>query len=369
MPLIRSALFAAVLCTPLSAQEWPRFRGPNGSGVSEAAVPTSWTEKDIAWRAALPGTGNSSPVAWGDRLFVTAGDDRAGTRYLLCFDVATGKELWRKESTSDSYKLHKRNAIATSTPVADEKAVYVSWATPEQYTVAAFDHGGKQLWQQDLGPYKSQHGFGVSPIRVGDLLIVPNDQDGGGSVVGLNAKDGKVAWTIPRKPQNATYSTPCVFQQGDGPPLVILTNWQHGVTAVDPKAGKVAWEISVFNTKTNERSIASPVVAGDLIIATCGFVTGQKHHVALRVGKDGRPAEAWRVERQVAYMPTPVVKGDRVYLMSEQGWATCVELQTGKEVWQERVGGNFSAAPVIAGEHLYCVANDGAVQVLKLVEK
>ena len=124
----------------------------------------------------------------------------------------------------------------------------------------------------------------------------------------------------------------------------------------------------VFNQATQECAIASPVAAGDFILATCGFVTGVKHFVALRVGKDGKPVEAWRLERQVSYLPTPVVKGNRIYFMSEQGWATCLDLQTGKEIWQERVGGAFSASPVIAGDYLYCIADNGIVHVLKAAD-
>jgi len=358
-----------ILTTPAVGQEWARFRGPNGDGIGKASLPTTWTEKDQAWKVATPGIGHSSPIAWGNKLFITSCDRATGQRIVLCYSLDEGKLLWKKETDGGKSPLHQRNSYATSTPVADEKNVYVSWATKDNYTVAAYDHDGKPVWQQDLGPYKSQHGMGVSPIRFDDLVIVANDQDDGGSLVALNSADGKVRWTIPRKPKNATYATPCVFQIGKRAPEIIFANWQHGVTAVDPKAGKVNWEISVFNTKTNERSIASPIVAGDLILTTCGFVTGVKHHVALRVGEDGKPVEAWRLERQVSYMPTPIIKGDRVFLTSEQGWATCLDLQKGTEIWQERIGGGFSASPVAAGDYLYCIANDGVVHVLKMGDK
>lgn len=360
-----AGLTIVLLTSTGEAQEWTRFRGPNGEGVSPTVFPTEWNDKTFAWKATVPGVGHSSPVVWGNKVFLTSGD-KSGQRLVLCYSADEGKELWRKETTAPKYKTHQRNSVATATPVVDEKHLYVTWATPQQYSATAYDHDGKTVWEQNLGPYKSQHGFGVSPIRFDDLLIVANDQDDGGSLVALDAKDGKVRWTIPRNPKNATYATPCVFADGKRPPLLLFTNWQHGVTAVDPKTGKVVWEKSVFNTKTNERSIASPVVAGNLILATCGFVTGQKHHVALRVGEDAKPVEAWRVERQVAYLPTPIIKDGRVYLISELGIATCLKLQTGEEVWSGRLDGAFSASPVAAGEHLYCVSNDGIVHVLKL---
>jgi outer membrane protein assembly factor BamB len=149
----------------------------------------------------------------------------------------------------------------------------------------------------------------------------------------------------------------------DRPPVLVFTNWQHGITAVNPVTGTVAWELSVFDTRKQERAIASPVVAGDLVLGTCGFVTAQKHLVAVRPGTDG-PREVWRLERAVSYLPTPLVKGDLVFLCSERGVATCLQAATGTVVWQERLPAEFSASPVCAGERLYCVSNDGDVYVL-----
>lgn len=364
-----SLLLAAFTFVSLAtAQEWSRFRGTNGEGVSGSSLPTTWTDKDRLWKSAVPGIGHSSPVLWGDKLFLTAGEAKTGKRIVLCYKANDGTSRWEKSFDGEVYHTHQRNSFATSTPVVDAERVYICWATPKQLTVQALRHDGTLAWQKDLGAFKSQHGFGVSPIRYGDLLILPNDQDNSGNLTALDAATGQIRWTLPRKPKNATYSTPCIYQIGDRPAEIIVTNWQHGITAVDPKTGKVNWELSCFNTTTQERAIASPILAGDLIIGTCGFVTGTKHHVAVRL-EDGKPKEIWRVERQVSYLPTPLVKDERIYLMSEQGWATCLDRKTGKEIWQERIGGGFSASPVCAGEHIYCIANDGQVHVLKAGDK
>src|SRR5581483_11932623 len=157
--------------------EWARFRGPNGTGIGTADLPASWADKDYRWKAKLPGLGNSSPVLWGERLFVTAGD-KAGARYLLCHHADDGRLLWRRDFDSPKYKMHKRNTVATATPAVDARHVYIPWATPDKYVVMAVDHAGKTSWEVELGPYKSQHGFGVSPILFEDLLILPNEQDG-----------------------------------------------------------------------------------------------------------------------------------------------------------------------------------------------
>lgn len=355
------------------AQEWTRFRGPNGSGISTAMTPpVKWTDKDYRWKAELPGVGHSSPVLWGERIFLTSADPKTGKRIVLCLSSVDGKTLWTREFETKTYPIHLRNSFATATPAVDRERLYTTWATPEQYTAIALDHDGKMVWQAELGPYMSQHGVGVSPILFEDLLIVPNDQDNGGSLVALDTQTGKVRWKIPRHPKNATYSTPCIYQGKNREPELIFTNWQHGITAIDPKTGKTNWELSIFDTKKQERAVASPVIAGDLILSTCGFVTAQKHFVAVRPGDPAKgtpPVEVWRLEKAVAYLPTPLVKGEHVFLCSELGIASCLEAATGKVLWQERLGGVFSASPICVGDRIYCVSNDGEVVVLAASDK
>jgi len=367
----RLGAFAVVLALTASgsAQEWIRFRGPNGNGIGQGTLPVQWTDKDLNWKVALPATGNSSPVLWGERIFITAGDKSTGRRHVLCLQAADGKTLWSRQFDARAYKMHTRSSIASATPTVDKDRLYTSWATPDKYLVLALDHQGQTVWEADLGPYKSQHGFGPSLILHEDLLIAPNDQDGGGSLIALDAATGKVRWQLPRQPKNATYSTPCVFLN-HGRAELIFTNWQHGITAVDPQTGKIAWELSVFDTKQQERAVASPVVAGDLILGTCGFVTAQKHLVAVRPASGTQPAqEVWRLEKAVSYLPSPLVKGDRVFLCSEQGITTWLERATGKEIWQQRVPGSYSGSPVLAGDHIYCVSNEGDVLVLAAADK
>lgn len=371
----RAALVCVIcLAASLPAQEWSRFRGPNGAGIADGkAIPSQWTDKDYLWKIAIPGVGHSSPIAWGNRLFVVTGMPKTGERVVQCLDSATGKTLWTRNFEGGSYRIHQRNTYASATPAADAERVYISFATPTKFEVVALAHeDGKTIWQADLGPFRAQHGFANSPIVFDDLVILDGDQDKGGWLFALQAKDGTVRWKIPRQSGNATYSTPCVYQPADGAAQVIFTNWQHGITAVDPKTGKVSWETSVFEPAKNERAIASPVVAGDLILGTCGFVTAQKHFVAVQPPagvKDAKPKEVWRVEENVSYIPTPLVKGDRIYLCSERGVASCLELATGKVIWQERIDGEFSASPICVGDRLFCISHFGEVYVLAAADR
>jgi outer membrane protein assembly factor BamB len=194
-----------------TAQEWPRFRGPNGAGVSDAALPVRWTGKDVNWKVKLPGPGHSSPVVWGDRVFVTCAEEDSGKRLLVCLRAGDGERLWSRSFDGTRHGKHPDNSFASSTPAVDARRVYVCWGGPKDFLVVALDHDGKEAWRTDLGTFRAGHGFGPSPVVHEGLLVVPNDQDGTSSLVGLECDTGKVRWRVPRK-SKATYTTPCVYQ-------------------------------------------------------------------------------------------------------------------------------------------------------------
>src|SRR5262245_53209647 len=162
----RVAVFAVLLAwsglSGLPAQEWTRFRGPNGSGISQAkSIPTEWKESDFLWHVDLPGTGHSSPVLWGERVFATSTADEAGGIHVLCLNATDGKQVWRRDFPHRAFPRHKFNSFASATPAVDAERVYVVWNEPEHYTLVAIDHHGKNVWEKDLGPFKSQHGCGT----------------------------------------------------------------------------------------------------------------------------------------------------------------------------------------------------------------
>ncbi len=354
-------------------QEWTRFRGPNGSGISpETELPAKWTAEDYDWKVAIPGVGHSSPVIWKDRIFLTGFDEDNGQRIVVCLNSKDGSQVWKKTSEGEKHRKHRRNSFATSTPVVDAKHLYVSWGSPADYTVTAYHHDGKIVWRKDFGPFKSKHGFGPSPILVDDLLVLAGDQDKRGYLLAVNKNNGKVQWKIPRKSGNATFSTPCVFQPEGKKKEIIFTNWKRGITSVDAKTGKINWEVSCFVPNKAERAISSPVVAGDLVLGTCGFVTKQKNLVAMRpasVSKNGKPVEVWRYQKAVSYMPTPLPIGNRVFLCSERGVATCLDAKTGKVIWQKNLPNTeFYASPVCAGNNIYCTATNGEVFVFEAAD-
>jgi outer membrane protein assembly factor BamB len=361
--------FAAIACVALPlattlADEWPRFRGPNGCGLGEANVPTEWTEQDFAWRVKLPGIGHSSPVVWGQRLFLTSADEETGTRYAICLDTETGRTLWRREFGAAKARKHELNSFASSTPAVDGRHVYITWATPQECVVLALDHAGAEKWRIDLGPYKAGHGAGVSPIVHEDMVVLGNDQEGASSIVALDCATGQTRWRIPRKTKVA-YATPCVYRPAGWPPELVFTNWEHGIMGIDPQTGGTNWELQVFDQSHIETSIGSPVVAGDLLLGTCGWLGHATHTVAVRPDPgSGSAKEVYRVDRGAPLCTTPLVVNGLVLLWADEGIVTCLDAVTGKEHWRSRVGGTFYGSPVAVGERVFCASRDGKMVVL-----
>ncbi|MCS6852969.1 MAG: PQQ-binding-like beta-propeller repeat protein [Gemmataceae bacterium] len=362
LPLILTALGSVAYGTH---PEWDRFRGPNGSGIGSGPIPTRWTEQTQRWKTPLPGVGHSSPVVWGQRVFVTSGDETNGSRHLLCLEFLTGKVLWSRTFPGEAHRKHADSSYASATPTVDARHVYVAWGGPKDYLVVALDHDGREAWRVDLGPFKAGHGFGPSPILHDDLVILANDQEGESSLVALDRNTGARRWTVPRQ-SKATYTTPCVYQQPGRKPELIFTNYEHGVTSIDPKTGQVNWELSVFDRGHIETAIGSPVVAGDLVLACAGWLGVRQEVVAVRVPTDRReqPREVYRITRSAPLCTTPLVKDGLLFLWSDAGIVTCADVRTGEVIWRERVPGNYYSSPVCAGRHLINVSRSGDVVVL-----
>ncbi|MFN0197693.1 MAG: PQQ-binding-like beta-propeller repeat protein [Planctomycetaceae bacterium] len=357
----------------LSGQEWTRFRGPNGTGESEATtVPATWTEDDYNWKIELPGVGNSSPVVWGNRLFLLSADPKTALRYVLCFDADTGEKLWSREFPSTPHQLHSFSSYASSTPTVDEDHVYVAWSSPENAILMALTHAGDIVWEKPLGPWHGQHGFGTSPMLFEDLVFLANfqelhdDERGTDAVppesflLAFDRKTGDERWRLPRVKDNLSYSVPAIFYPKEGSPQLVNTSTGSGMYALDPHTGKELWSIVVFD----KRTISSPLVKGDLIFGNTGSGGGGNYLSAVR--SDGKRAEiAYKIETQAPYVPSAVARGDLLLLLSDAGIVTLVDISTGKEHWQKRIGGNYHGSPVRVADKFYCMSAEGDVVVLE----
>ncbi len=363
------ALFAVVLLSAsVQAQEWTRFRGPNGAGVSDAkTVPTKWTEKDYNWKIELPADGHGSPVIWGEKIFVVSGEEKTGNRIVTCVNAGDGKIAWSKTYPGKSYRHHGFNAVGHSTPAVDAEQVYAYLGSEEEVLVVALDHNGAEKWKKNLGTFKSKHGPGTSPMLHGDLVIVTSDQDDKSFVCALDRKTGEQKWKIDRKfaGNGASYGVPCVYQAKGDKPQIIFGSALHGMTSVDPDSGKIIWEIGDLMPL---RVVASLIVVNDLIITNCGEGCGGKKYAAVRPGSaDGtrKPEVAWSLTKGIPYVPTTVAQGDFLYTVTDGGVATCMKAADGEVVWQDRLNDKFFGSPVIVDGHVYVIGQDGNVHVFK----
>jgi outer membrane protein assembly factor BamB len=348
-----------------SAQEWTRFRGPNGTGVSAATtIPVQFTESDYNWRVELPGTGHSSPVLWGKKIFLTSAEEEKGKRYLLCLNAVDGKVLWSKPYEFARYRKHQFNTSASSTPAVDADRVYVLWATHDAFSVHALDHQGNEVWRKDLGAFPTQHGVASSPIVVDDLLIFAKEpEDSSGSLIALDKKTGAPRWKRDRSSKASPYMTPILYRPKTGPAELIFTSTAHGVTSLDPRTGDLNWEIrDIFKA----RCVAGPVVAGDLIFQAAGTGGGDREAVAVRPGSKQagtHPEVVFKVMRGISYVPCPLVHAGKIIMWGDAGIVTCLKADTGDPLWSERVGGNFFGSPVLVNGKIYAMNSKGELVV------
>jgi outer membrane protein assembly factor BamB len=304
-------------------------------------------------------------VIWEGRLFVTAGDPNSGEQIVMAFDVATGEPVWEKRFASGTYSMHADNSYATSTPTVDADHLYLLWLDGRKVMLAALSHEGDEVWRRQVGELDEKHGFGTSPILVGDIVFVVNETDDPkqSTVVGVDRKSGAMRWTVPRGTGKTSYATPLVMQAADGRELVVMSSMGSGVTAYDPATGKIEWQ--VLEQDLPDRCVSSPIVAGGNVIVSCGSGNNGMHLIALRPGENGEPPkEVYRLRQGVPNIPTPIAVGDNLFLWHDRGTVACLNAATGEQKWRNRVGGHFHSSPVLIGDRIFGVAKTGEVVVI-----
>ena len=355
-----------LLCEAAGGQEWTRFRGPDGTGIGKGeSIPVSFTQANYLWKIKLLGPGHSSPVLWGDRIFLTCTHDARKQREIVCIDAKSGKTLWSTKMAFTPYRHNRQNSFAASTPAVDAERVYVNWISGGTFAALALDHAGNTLWRREMGEFKARHGAGASPIALGGLMIVGNDNAQTSFLAALNGKTGETLWQINRSSKMTSYITPAVYRPEDGDPEVVFVSEANGMTAVDPVSGQVKWESEKLFTL---KSVSSPVVASSVIFATAGTGGAGRESAAVRPGNKltGRKATvAWKLDRDLPYVTTPIAIGEHLYILSDAGVMTCVVATTGRQVWQEDLGGKVYASPVCVNGRIYVVTRSGEVIVLK----
>ena len=400
--ILTSAVVWFTACAVLSAQNWPSFRGPSASGVAEGKEPTAvkWnasTGENILWKTPLAGVAVSSPIVWGDRVFVStavSSDPSSGIRTglygdvepakdvskhswkLVALDRRTGKVLWERVAHEGipKTKRHPKSSQATATPVTDGRHVIVSFGSEGLY---AYDIDGKLLWTKDLGVLNAgwfydpdyEWGVGSSPIIWKSLVIVQCDIQKNSFIAAFDVTTGQPAWRTARE-EIPSWSTPAIFEHDGRAELV--TQATTFIRGYNPESGKELWRLG----GNSEITIPTPIVGPGVIIVTNGY-RGVQPIFAIKPGASGditlkgdattNEFIAWSTNRGGPYIPTPVIYGDLLYVLAINGVLAAYDVKTGQRVYQERVagGGSFSASPVAADGKLYLTSEDGDVFVVK----
>jgi outer membrane protein assembly factor BamB len=404
---MRKVILSLLLIASLSvayAENWPGWRGPGSLGISvEKSFPVTWDmSKNVKWKVEVPGLGHSSPIVWGNRIFVTtavSGDVKEDnwkkgfhqtgrdpnaseiSWMILCFDRDTGKLLWRQTAVRKvpPSLRHLKNSYASQTPVTDGTYVYAYFG---DQGIFCYDFSGRLIWNRDLGTFKMANnwGMGTSPVLFKDLVIVNCDQgplapaapDGSSYIVALNKKTGAPVWKTDRE-ENSSWSTPYLYAQGSRPELIV--NATHAIRSYDPATGKLLWQCRGPATSI---TTPTPTSLNGLIYVSSGFIReevrpitafrpGAKGDITLPANQTSSQYIAWRQLAAAPYIPSPIAYGDYIFVLLDEGFFSCYDAKTGKEIYGKTridIGANFSASPVVVGGNLYLMSEDGDVYVI-----
>ena len=355
------------LCA-LMAGDWPQFRGPNSDGhVVGTVTPVEWSDtKNVAWKTPIPGLGWSSPAVVDGKVFLTTAVPRDGGLALraLAVDAQSGKVIWDREvrSLEKAPEIHTKNSHASPTPVVRDGAVYVHFGTFGMAKLAAAD--GSILWLNTELIYPPLHGSGGSPVLHDGKLVVVCDGSQKPFVAAIDAETGKVAWKSPRSVEariSHSFVTATVALVG-GKAQVMAPGPAH-FAAYDLASGKELWRVRAPGWSV----VPQPAIGHGLVIYNHDYDNPEL--MAVRLGGEGDVTEshvAWRIKRGAPSTPSPLLIGDELYFISDNGVASCVNAKTGEQHWMERLGGNYSASPIYANDRVLFLSENGVATWVKL---
>jgi outer membrane protein assembly factor BamB len=364
------ALVIALSSSAVAAEDWPEFRGPTGQGISAAKnVPIHWSAKsNVVWKVEIPGEGWSSPVLVNGKIFLTSAttDSTNTSLRALCVDAKDGRLQWNvevlKPDPDATQVIHKKNGLASPTPIVRAGRVYIHFG---HMGTAALDLTGKILWQQTTLKYPPMHGNGGSPALIGDTLVINCDGETDPFVAALDAKTGAVRWRTPRNIASSrpfSFSTPLSIEV-DGVTQIISPG-SGLVGGYDLKDGREIWRARYGDGFS---VVSRPVFAHGLLYISSSFMRPVLYAIkpAAAKGDVTDTHVAWSYAKGIPNTSSPLVVGDEIYCVSDSGIATCLDARTGTLHWSERLGGGFSASPVLAEGRVYFQNEEGVGTVLK----
>ena len=389
--LARSMALGAVLISltaPMARGEnWPRFRGPTGQGISaEKNPPTTWTAtRNIAWKTTIAGEGWSSPIVWEKHVFLTSTEDNGRSCHVVSVDRDSGEVQWDVEVfTETPTRKEGRNSYATPTPVSDGERVYAFFGGGG---AAALDFSGHVVWTNTDNHFYSQHGLGSSPIVYHDLLLMPWDQSAEGGpdpkigwqipwdkafVLALDTSTGRPRYQAKRGMTRIGHMTPAVVEIDGRPQLVSGTG--DAVEGFDPESGELLWWVH----SGGEGVTPSPVIGDGMVFSSSGFPTpvgDKQYHAAIRAFRLGGRGDVteknlvWEQRSSAPMIPSLLLVEKLLYSIKEDGIFQCLDAATGEVIYRQRMGGTYSASPILADGLIYLLSDEGKVTVVKAGRK
>lgn len=332
--------------TAPARSDWPWWRGPDHTGIASPGQkpPVQWgPNRNVRWRVAIPGRGHAQPTIVGDFIYLPTADEAKEIQSVLCLQRETGKRVWKTDVHSGGLDRggHEKTSQASATLACDGQRLIANFLHDGAVWTSALDLRGKVLWQQKISPFVTHQGFAASPLVHGELVIVASDNKGGGAIAGLERTTGRVVWKRDR-PKLPNYASPILVRAAGREQVVI--QGCNLVTSLDPSSGTLLWETKAATTEC----VTTVVSDGERVFASGGY---PKNHIQALLG-DGSKKIVWENNSRV-YVPSMLVQGDYLYALLDAGIAACWHAKTGKAAWKHRIGGTFTAAPILVNDLIY----------------
>lgn len=357
-----SALALATLSLAAAGENWPQFRGPRGDGTSlETNLPVRWSAtENVRWKKPLPGEGHSSPVIWGDALFLTTALP-SGDRALLRLDARTGETAWQKTVLqAEREAMHRENSSASSTPAIDGTHIFTSFQSGPRVDLRCYDFSGRVLWSIQPLEFKGEHGYSYSPVLYRNLVLLDCRQEGEAAVLALEKSTGAIRWRASPGKQRISHVTPLLVRQGNQDQCVVAGSDE--VCGYDPLSGRQLWRARGLS----DVAVAGLAAGDGLVFATAGYPT--RTRLAVKIDGTGDVTDThtvWSHKRQVSYVPSPVYQAGYLYSVVDEGLLYCFDARTGEAVWDHRLSGRFRSSLILVDHRIHATNDQGLTTVFE----